>query len=78
MKNSIKDIFQYILGALVVIGFFVLMIVLTFKGIPSENKETFTLVVGALLTAFSIVVGYFYGSSLGSSKKNDLINKKEE
>ena len=77
MKNSIKEVLQYILGGLIVIGFFVLMIVLTYKGIPHENKETFTLVVGALLTAFSIVVGYFYGSSLGSSKKNDILNKKE-
>lgn len=77
MKN-IKDIFQYVLGSLIVVGFFVLMIVLIFKGIPSANKETFTLVVGSLLAAFSMIVGYFFGSSMGSSRKTDLMKNNNQ
>lgn len=74
MKTA-KDIFQYALGAIIVISFFVLMIVLAYQTIPDENKDVINLVIGALIGAFSTVVGYFFGSSLGSSKKTELLNK---
>ena len=68
-----KDIFQYILGALIVLGFFVLLIVLVYSGVPDQNKDLLNLVVGALIGSFATVVGYFYGSSKGSSDKNNMI-----
>lgn len=70
-----KSIFQYLLGALIVAGFFVLMIVLVYRNVPAENKDLLNLVVGALIGSFATVVGYFYGSSLGSSEKNELLKK---
>jgi hypothetical protein len=70
-----KEIFQYILGALIVLGFFALLITLVFSAIPDANKDVLNLVVGALIGVFTTVVGYFYGSSLGSSKKDDLMRK---
>ncbi len=74
MKNA-KDLFQYILGALITIGFFILLYFLVFKLVPEPNKDLLNLVVGALIASFSTVVGYFYGSSKGSAEKNDLIKK---
>jgi len=71
-----KNIFQYVLGALIVLGFFILMVVLVYKNVPSENKDLLNLVVGALIGSFATVVGYFYGSSLGSSEKNEMLQKK--
>ena len=68
-----KDVFQYFLGALVVLGFFSLLGLLIFKGIPEKNAELLYLAVGALIGSFSTVVGYFYGSSAGSAAKNDLL-----
>lgn len=65
-----KDIFFYSLGALVVIGFFSTLIVLIIKG---ADKETQNLLLGALIAAFSTVVGYFYGSSKGSQEKDELL-----
>ena len=70
-----KNIFQYILGSLIVLGFFVLMVVLVYTQVPSDNKDLLNLVVGALIGSFATVVGYFYGSSLGSSDKNELLKK---
>ena len=70
-----KSIFQYVLGALIVVGFFVLMVVLVYTQVPDTNKDLLNLVVGALIGSFATVVGYFYGSSLGSSEKNELIKK---
>jgi hypothetical protein len=70
-----KSIFQYLLGALIVAGFFVLMVVLVYKTVPGDNKDLLNLVVGALIGSFATVVGYFYGSSLGSSEKNEMLKK---
>jgi hypothetical protein len=72
-----KEIFQYILGALIVSGFFALLILLVLSAVPSENKDLLNLVVGALIGSFSGIVSYFYGSSLGSSKKDELLKNEK-
>jgi hypothetical protein len=41
---------------------------------PVINKDVFNVVLGALVTAFTTVVSYYFGSSLGSHKKDDAIN----
>jgi hypothetical protein len=73
-----KDLFQYILGALIVIGFFALLYLLVKSAIPEPNKDLLNLVVGALIASFSMVVGYFYGSSAGSAAKNEMLTGKKE
>ena len=67
MKN--KEIFQYILGGMIVAGFFALLILLILSAVPTENKDLLNLVVGTLIGSFSGIVSYFFGSSLGSSKR---------
>ena len=73
MKN--RNLFMYILGALIVLGFFALLGVLIYKGIPTENSDVLNITIGGLLAAFSTIVAYFYGSSKGSQDKNELLNK---
>lgn len=73
---KIKNVFQYALGAVIVIGFFLLLYLLIKNVVPSENQDLLNLVVGALIASFSSIVGYFYGSSLGSSDKNELLKNK--
>ena len=43
----------------------------------NENMDLLNLVVGALLTSFATVVGYFYGSSAGSAAKNEMLTGKK-
>lgn len=71
-----KELFQYILGGLIVAGFFALLILLIISAVPTENKDLLNLVVGTLIGSFSGIVSYFFGSSLGSSKKDQLLNEK--
>jgi drug/metabolite transporter (DMT)-like permease len=70
-----KDLFQYILGGLIVAGFFILLYLLVSAEVPEVNKDLLNLVVGALIGSFATVVGYFYGSSKGSSDKDELLRK---
>lgn len=78
MSKLLKDIFQYILAALIIIGFFVLLYSLVHKELPEPNKDLLNLIIGALIGSFTTVVGYFFGSSKGSAEKTDIISKQNE
>lgn len=69
--TNYAKVFQYVLGAIIIIGFFVLLIILITKAVPDSNRDLLNLVIGALLGSFSTVVGYFYGSSAGSAAKSE-------
>lgn len=73
-----KDIAMYILGAIIVLGFFGLLGMLIIKGIPQTNEQLLNIAIGSLLAAFGTVVGYFYGSSAGSKEKTEIIGKKND
>lgn len=70
-----KEIYQYVLGALIVLVFFGILLTVIKYAIPDGNKEIAYLVVGALVAKFGDVVAYFYGSSKGSSDKTEMFKK---
>jgi hypothetical protein len=70
MKKA-KDVFMYVLGAIVVVG--VLTLIAMVMIYRPEMDDVINISVGALLAAFGSVVGYFYGSSKGSSDKDHLL-----
>jgi len=70
-----KDIFQYALGALIVLVFFVLIYIVFKFALPDENKEIGYMVIGALVMKFGDVVAYFFNSSKGSAEKTDIISR---
>jgi hypothetical protein len=71
------QISQVILAGLVIIGFFGCLLVLLIN--PSTltdlNREPVMLMIGALIAAFSGLMGYFFGSSAGSARKTNLLAK---
>ena len=67
-------IFQYILGALIVIGFFAVLIALILRPAPTTNSELLYLIIGALIGNFGLVVSYHFGSSSGSKAKDETIS----
>ena len=69
---------MYVLGAVIVIGFFLLLYFLVFYPLPFDNKDLLNIVLGALIASFTSVVQYFYGSSKGSSDKTQLMNGKKD
>ena len=79
MENKWKDIYMYILATIVVVCIMIFTYALIFYKIPQENIQIINILAGALIGAFLTVVSYFFGSSLGSSKKTDIIasNKPE-
>jgi hypothetical protein len=74
MDKSTKDQMQYGLAVLLVVGFFVLLGTLVYVTIPASNEKAMDIMLGALEMAFGTVVGYFFGSSKGSSEKTEMLN----
>jgi hypothetical protein len=71
-----KDLLMYVLGGLIVVGFFGLLGLLIFNPAPIDNKDLLNITIGSLIAAFATVVNYFYGSSKGSADKNEMLNNK--
>ena len=74
MENT-REILMYVLGVVIVTGFFALLYILIYDAIPETNKEILNIVIGALIGSFTTVVGYFYGSSIGSKNKDEILKE---
>ena len=68
-----KDIYQYALAALIVLAFVAILILVIIVG--SEDNAVMNTLVGAFASIVVMVATYFYGSSKGSSDKNEIIAK---
>jgi hypothetical protein len=68
------SISQIVIGALVVIGFFGSFAMLLYRPdvFTETNKDALMLMIGALVSAFAGLMGFFFGSSAGSARKTDL------
>jgi hypothetical protein len=74
-KDIVKDIFQYILAAVIIGGFFVLMGFIVKHEIPPANKDLANQMFGALILALGMVISYFFGSNKDSAKKTEMLYK---
>lgn len=56
-------------------GFFAIITVVIFKGLPPENRDVIVALLGVLGAAEVSIIQYYFGSSSGSSEKNGLFTK---
>lgn len=73
-----KDIYQYILGGAIGILLCVLLYLLFTVNIPQANMNILLLIIGTLISSFTTVVQYYFGSSKGSADKDKIMRNKEE
>lgn len=67
MKDRSKEIMMFVLGGLVVAGFFGLVVFKIIKGMDVQLET------GALIASFTGVFQWFFGSSKGSNDKNIML-----
>lgn len=72
-QTELKDRTPAILGLSIIIGFFGVLAYLFRFGLPQEGSELLLIMVGSLGTMTTQVGNYFFGSSVGSKSKDDLI-----
>jgi hypothetical protein len=64
-----QDWYLYALAAVVVLGFFALTVTMIVTDIPDKSQNIAYMLLGGLVTGFSMVLSYFFGSSAGSAQK---------
>lgn len=73
-----KELYMYLLGAIIILCAFFLGYILATNEIPSGNKDVVMVAVGIILGWGGAVVTYFFGSSKSSADKNEMLVKKND
>lgn len=66
-----------ILAFAILVTFILFLGILMFLSIPDANVELVREMMIALIAAFAAAYGYYLGSSDGSAKKTEMLNKTE-
>lgn len=72
-QTEMRDWTPSALGALIIIGFFVVLGAMVAHRFPPGAETEFSIMLGALATMTAAVVNYFFGSSAGSKEKTRLM-----
>jgi hypothetical protein len=64
-----------VLAAVIVTGFFTVLVFLMVYGVPEKGGDALLLLLGAVVAGFGQVNNYFFGSTKGSADKTALIAK---
>lgn len=62
---------QYILAGVVVVGFFAVLVFMLWR-----DKAGSDMLTGTLAAAFGAVIGYYYGSSASSARKDEILSSR--
>jgi hypothetical protein len=73
MQTEVRDWIPRALAIGVTLGFFGIMIWILAFGLPNDGKEALLLLLGALQTAWGGIIAFYFGSSSGSQKKDQLL-----
>ena len=73
-QAKMSDWTPSVLGALIILGFFVVLAAMMTQRLPEDAETEFSIMLGALTTMTAAVVNYFFGSSAGSKEKNRLLS----
>jgi hypothetical protein len=77
MQMETKDWVPKVLALAITIGFFGILVWMLVNGMPPSGTEALLMMLGALGTAWTGVVNFYYGSSAGSKAKTDALASKE-
>ncbi|MFL9928643.1 hypothetical protein P0D88_05075 [Paraburkholderia sp. RL18-103-BIB-C] len=75
MGTTNRDWVPKVLAMAVTTGFFGILLLMAFQPLPGSNKDLVNVIVGALGTAWISIIGYYFGTSVGSMRKTELLAK---
>lgn len=78
MQIATRDWIPRALALGVTVGFFSILGILAFKGLPVSGNEAFLILLGALATSFTSIISFYYGSSSGSKTKEKILENLSE
>jgi len=69
------DLMAFCVGVTILSTFVIMVLALIYVPIPEGNRDSLTILIGIVSGGVGTIVGYYFGSSKGSQKKSDLIEK---
>jgi hypothetical protein len=78
MTSWLKENVGPILALVIVIGTFALFCQAFFLRVDGANEKVLFMVIGALSSIATTVVTYYFGSSEGSARKNEILQGMKE
>lgn len=78
MQSETKDWVPKLLAVVITIGFFGILVWMLFHGMPQTGTEALLMMLGALGTAWTGVMNFYFGSSAGSKAKTDALAAKDK
>ena len=78
MQMQTNDWIPRAMAIMVTFGFFGILAWLLIKGVPPSGSETLIYMLGALGTAWTGIVQFYFGSSAGSKAKTDALVQGEK
>lgn len=73
--SSLAKNTAYILDFVIVGATIILTVLILFTTIPSANKELVFTMLGSLLTYSGVIINFHRGTSAGSVRKTDMLNR---
>lgn len=71
---TFKKIFPEILASIFVVLSFAIMFIVLFNKVDNVNKDLLMLLIGSILNAVTVILSFYFGSSLGSKIKDERLN----
>lgn len=75
LRDTVGVYVQYGSAGLAILAFLGLLYAMCFNKVPSENTNLVNIMIGSLGTIVTNIFGYWFGSSLGSARKTDALEK---
>jgi len=73
MQIATRDWIPRVLAVGVTLGFFGIIAYILHFGLPATGGEALLMLIGTLGTAWTSVMGFYFGSSAGSKQKTDAL-----
>jgi hypothetical protein len=76
-EMAVRDFTPTFLAGFITFGFFVTLLLIVIRGLPDSGPghDAILVLLGTLGGAFTGVVSYYFGSSMSSARKTELLNK---
>lgn len=74
MKTT-DAVYKYVIGGLMVLGFFAALIFMALNNTNGQFTDLISAMSKTIEYSIVLIVGYYWGSSAGSARKDETINK---
>lgn len=69
------DLAPMLLAIVITAGYFAALVFVLTQPVPKESERIIDMMLGTLTTVWIMAVSYFFGTTAGSARKNEIIAK---